>query len=126
MAYIPPFKGYTDGLIVAGGKDTIIEVREPGKKHAENAERLLMGHAHNVCTLDVSPDGAWLVSGSWDGTARVWSTEKWECEAVLEGHQGSVWGVLAYDSRTIITGPSAAAAFDLCAQNDCMQRARII
>ena len=91
--------------MVAGGKDAIIEVREPGKSHTDNAERLLMGHAHNICALDVSPDGKWLVSGSWDSTARVWSTGKWECEAVLEGHEASVWSVLAYDSSTIITGP---------------------
>ena len=105
IAFIPASKEHPDGLVVSGGKDSIIEVREPGKDHSENAERLLMGHAHNVCALDVSPDGSWLVSGSWDGTARVWSVGKWECEAVLEGHQGSVWGVLAYDKGTIITGP---------------------
>lgn len=65
-----------------------------------------MGHAHNVCALDVSPDGAWIVSGSWDSSARVWSTGKWDCQAVLQGHQGSVWAVLAYDKETIVTGKS--------------------
>ena len=45
-----------------------------------------------------------MVSGSWDGSARVWKVGKWECEALLEGHQGSVWAVLAYDEETIITG----------------------
>ena len=91
-------------MIVSGGKDTIIEVREPGKPPEENAERLLTGHAHNVCALDVSSEGGWIVSGSWDGTARVWSIGKWDCEAVLEGHEGSVWSVLAFDKDTIITG----------------------
>ncbi|MCJ1437000.1 hypothetical protein MMC27_006383 [Xylographa pallens] len=103
VAYIPPSSTYQDGLIVSGGKDTIIEVRQPGKPPEDNAERLLMGHAHNVCALDVSADGGWIVSGSWDGSARIWSIGKWECEAVLEGHEGSVWGVLAYDKDTVIT-----------------------
>ncbi|MCJ1402000.1 hypothetical protein MMC11_005219 [Xylographa trunciseda] len=103
VAYISPSSTYQDGLIVSGGKDTIIEVRQPGKPPEENAERLLMGHAHNVCALDVSNDGGWIVSGSWDGSARIWSVGKWECEAVLEGHEGSVWGVLAYDKDTVIT-----------------------
>ncbi|KAI4240150.1 MAG: hypothetical protein L6R40_005283 [Gallowayella cf. fulva] len=104
VAFCPPVKGYPDGLIVSGGKDTIIEVREPGREPDKDAEALLLGHAHNVCALHASPDHAYIVSGSWDSSARVWSLGKWECDAVLEGHQGSVWAVLAYDKDTIITG----------------------
>ena len=104
VAYIPPSTENPDGLIVSGGKDTIIEVRQPSKPPEDNAERLLMGHAHNVCALDVCSEGGWVVSGSWDESARVWSIQKWDCEAVLERHKGSVWAVLAYDKDTIITG----------------------
>ncbi|KAL8652450.1 MAG: hypothetical protein Q9210_002677 [Variospora velana] len=104
IAYVPPTKEFADGLIVSGGKDTIIEVREPGREPDQNAEALLLGHAHNVCSLDVSPDGRYIVSGSWDSSARVWSVGRWECDALLDGHQGSVWAVLAYDQDTIITG----------------------
>lgn len=104
ITYLPSSKSYPEGLIISGGKDTIIEVRQPGKPPEENAEALLLGHSHNVCTLDASTDGDFVVSGSWDGSARVWTIGKWECEALLEGHGGSVWTVLAYDSKTIITG----------------------
>lgn len=104
MTCLPPTKQFPDGLIISGGKDTVIEVREPGKAPDVNAERLLTGHAHNVCTLDVSPDGQWIVSGSWDASAMVWNVKTWECESILEGHEASVWSVLAYDSETIITG----------------------
>ncbi|KAL8657976.1 MAG: hypothetical protein Q9226_001386 [Calogaya cf. arnoldii] len=104
VAFCPPIKGYPDGLIISGGKDTIIEVREPGREPDKDAEALLLGHAHNVCALDVSQDGTYVVSGSWDSSARVWRVGKWECDALLEGHQGSVWAVLAYDKDTIITG----------------------
>ena len=106
VAYLQPTSTYPDGLIVSGGKDTIIEVRQPGKPPEENAESLLLGHSHNVCALDVGPHGDWIVSGSWDGSARVWGVGKWDCAAVLEGHQGSVWDVLAYNQDTIITGES--------------------
>lgn len=106
VAYLPPSSAYPDGLIVSGGKDTIIEVRQPGKPPEENAEALLLGHASNVCALDVSVEGGWVVSGSWDASARVWRVGKWECDALLEGHEGSVWDVLAYDRDTIITGRS--------------------
>ncbi|KAL8900988.1 MAG: hypothetical protein Q9207_005423 [Kuettlingeria erythrocarpa] len=104
IAYIPPSEGFVDGLIVSGGKDSIIEVREPGREPDQNAEALLLGHAQNVCALDVNSTGEYIVSGSWDSSARVWGVGKWECDALLEGHRGSVWAVLAYDRDTIITG----------------------
>ena len=106
ITYLPPYKDFPEGLIVSGGKDSIIEARRPGKPPEENAEALMLGHAHNVCALDISPKGDFVVSGSWDGTARVWHIGKWECSAILEGHGGSVWAVLASDSDMIVTGQS--------------------
>ena len=103
VAFLPPNSTHPEGLIFSGGKDTIIDVRQPSKAPDADAERLLIGHAHNVCALDISLDGAYLVSGSWDGTARVWNLSTWETEVVLEGHQGSVWAVLAFSSKIIIT-----------------------
>ena len=79
-------------------------MRQPGKPPDENAEGLLLGHAHNVCALDVCVESGVIVSGSWDGTARIWRIGKWECEALLEGHGGSVWSVLAYEKNMVITG----------------------
>lgn len=104
VTYLPPAKNSPDGLIISGGKDTIIEVRRPGKPPEQSPEALLLGHGHNVCALDTNAEVDFVVSGSWDGTARVWGIGKWECETLLEGHGGSVWAVLAYDSKLIITG----------------------
>lgn len=110
MTYIRPgqAQGYEDGLVVSGGQDTIIEVRKPTATPSDNAERLLIGHGHNVCTLDVSPKGTWIVSGGWDGQARVWSVGKWETELLLkhdsEDSVRSVWSVLALDENTVVTG----------------------
>ncbi len=33
---------------------------------------LLRGHRSRVSSVEFGPGGAWLLSGSWDGTARVW------------------------------------------------------
>ena len=115
IAYLSPSKEFPEGLIISGGKDTVIEVREPRKAPDANAERLLLGHAHNVCSLDVSPNGQWIVSGSWDASARVWSVGKWNCEAELVDHEASVWSVLAYDNETIITGELIKAPAELLA-----------
>ena len=86
--------------------DTIIEVRQPSKTPDDNPEALLLGHSNNVCCLDVDPSGKLIVSGGWDGQARVWSVGKWECDGLLEGHEGSVWAVLAWSQEMIITGKS--------------------
>ncbi|CAG8285752.1 hypothetical protein PENNAL_c0007G09559 [Penicillium nalgiovense] len=104
LAYVPPTPEFPEGLILSAGQDAIIEARQPGKGAEDNADAMLLGHGHNVCALDVSPDGKWVVSGSWDSTARLWRVGKWECDVVLEGHEASVWAVLAYDENTIITG----------------------
>jgi phospholipase A-2-activating protein len=74
---------------------------------------MLLGHGHNICALDVSPDGGWIASGSWDSTARLWKVGKWEADVVLEGHGGSVWAVLAYGKNTIITGSLVPSGMDL-------------
>ena len=104
VAYVPPSSEYPDGLIVSGGKEAIIELRQPKAAPQDNAEALLLGHAGNICALDISADGKMIVSGSWDTEAKVWFVGKWEVAASLQGHQGSVWAVLAYDRDTVITG----------------------
>ena len=90
--------------MVSGGKDTVIQVKSPRAASTDDAERWLVGHAHNVCTLDVSPSAAYLLSGGWDGQARVWNVTKWETELMLAGHEGmSVWAVVALDDKTAVT-----------------------
>ncbi|KAI9676456.1 MAG: hypothetical protein M1817_000613 [Caeruleum heppii] len=104
VTYSPPSPDYPDGLIISGGKETIIDVRPPSKSPDDEAEALLLGHSNNVCALDVDPTNTHIVSGAWDGQARIWRIGKWECDTVLEGHEGSVWAVLALSPDTVITG----------------------
>ncbi|KAM4060980.1 PUL domain-containing protein [Hirsutella rhossiliensis] len=116
LTFFPPSKGRPDGLVVSGGKDTVIEVKSPRSSSADHAERLLIGHSHNVCALDVSPNGTYLVSGGWDGQARVWDLNQWETRLMLGGHEGmSVWGVVALDDKTVVTGcaDKSIRVFDL-------------
>ncbi|KAI9726949.1 MAG: hypothetical protein M1828_000297 [Chrysothrix sp. TS-e1954] len=108
VTYAPPFADFQDGLYISGGKDTIIDVRQTGRPPDQDAERLLVGHEGNVCSLDFckDPKTPYLASGSWDASARIWNVEKGETVATLEGHQGSVWAVLAYDRQHVITACS--------------------
>ena len=104
LAIVPPSSQYPEGLIASGGKDQIIDVRQPGKSIEDNADALLIGHGNNVSALDVSQDGKYIVSGGWDLEARLWEVGKWGESIKLGEHGAAVWAVLAYDSNTIITG----------------------
>ena len=108
---MPPSPEYPEGLIVSGGREAIIDVRQPSRLAHDNADGLLLGHSANVCALHVSEDGRMIVSGGWDAEARVWQVGKWEAQAVLGDHKGSVWAVLAYDRETVITGKAFFSPF---------------
>ncbi|KAI1486764.1 ubiquitin homeostasis protein lub1 [Biscogniauxia mediterranea] len=104
LTFLPPSSDFPDGLIISGGTDTIIDVRTATSTPSDNAERLLIGHARNICALAVVPGGKHIVSGSWDNTARIWRVGKWETELILSGHEGAVWDVLPIDETTVVTG----------------------
>jgi cytochrome c len=50
---------------------------------------VLAGHSGPVASLAVSPDGAWLLSASWDGTVRLWPLVGGE-PRVLDRRKGNV------------------------------------
>ncbi|KAL1841072.1 hypothetical protein VTJ49DRAFT_7456 [Mycothermus thermophilus] len=106
LTFFPPSKSWPEGLIISGGQESIIEAKRPSLTTTDNADRLLIGHGHNVCALDVSPGGSYVVSGGWDGKALVWDTETWQIKAQLlhQGEVRSVWAVLAVDENIILTG----------------------
>jgi WD40 repeat protein len=53
----------------------------------------------------VSPDGAFIVTGSWDRTARIWDAKSGIERAVLEGHQKAVRSVaVSPNGAFIVTG----------------------
>src|SRR5262249_40850782 len=66
---------------------------------------VLEGHTDLVYSVAVSPDGAHIVTGSEDGTARVWDAKTFAELAVLKGHTGSVMSVaVSPDGARIVTG----------------------
>lgn len=103
LAYLPPSDEYPDGLVVSGGKDPCLDVRKPTSTSSDDAERVLPGHGNNVSALAAAASGKYFVSGSWDQTARVWSTQSWENEVTLTGHEAAVWDVLPLSDNAVAT-----------------------
>ena len=82
----------------SGAKDNkIIQIDLEG-----NPMREMTGHSGAVNSLCQMNDRE-LVSGSWDGTAKVWDLETGQCTKTLEGHSYAV-AVFAMADGTIFTG----------------------
>jgi small GTP-binding protein len=47
-------------------------------------EKKLKGHRGRVNSVAVSPDGKWVVSGSWDKTIKIWGLKSGQCRATLK------------------------------------------
>ena len=85
-------------------------------------DRVLRGHEDWVRAVAISADSRWLVTGSWDGTARLWdvpalldtgsTTPDPEADSiVLDGHEGPIWALaISPDSRWLVTGSADATA----------------
>ncbi|KAJ0397384.1 hypothetical protein P43SY_008215 [Pythium insidiosum] len=63
----------------------------------------LRGHEGGVISLGLTHDQRYLLSGSWDGTARVWDLSTQQCVQVLSGHENGVC-VLGLPDGTVVTG----------------------
>jgi hypothetical protein len=63
---------------------------------AQNGAKLavLRGHEFWVKSVCYSPDGRRIVSGSWDGSMRVWDAHSGECLEVIQG-SGDVRAIAA-------------------------------
>ena len=89
------------GRIATAGWDGTIWVH-PGEGAREGHR--LRGHADVVTSLAFDPAGRWLVSGSWDGSLRVWPMKP-ERGRVLAGHSVGVHAVdVSPGGRLIASG----------------------
>ncbi len=55
--------------------------------------RVVFPHSGEVNTIDVSPDGSCVATGSTDGKIRIWSTDGLAEPLVLSAHDGAIWSV---------------------------------
>jgi WD40 repeat protein len=94
-------KGVVTGLFVTGaGPDQTIfstgtdqSVRAWSLRRAAIVGTRFAGHESWVTSLVLMPDGKKLVSGSWDGTLRIWDVEKGKDPVVLEGHEAKIFTI---------------------------------
>lgn len=56
-------------------------------------KRTFKGHARGVSAMMVTPDGSFLLTASWDGTAKVWDVSTGEAVVTYKGHKGLLQGI---------------------------------
>ncbi len=49
-------------------------------------KRALVGHSHYVSDVVISSDSSFALSGSWDGTLRLWDINTGDCTRTFKGH----------------------------------------
>ena len=61
-------------------------------------------HTNVITTLKFDLTGEYLVSSSFDGTAKVWASRNWKMLKQLQGHEGKVTGIdILSDNRSFVT-----------------------
>ena len=80
--------------------------------HRESQEQLILkGHESIVTSVAFSPDGARILTGSYDNTARLWGVTAGEELFVLKGHAYPVRSVaFSPDGARVLTGSDDATA----------------
>ncbi|GMF07849.1 unnamed protein product [[Candida] boidinii] len=87
--------------IASGGNEKIVNLTLPIANAFDNEpEYSLIGHKLNICSLHSKND--LILSGSWDGTAKVW-TDEGKLLYTLIGHENSVWGAKIISQNEFIT-----------------------
>jgi len=69
------------------------------------AKRRLKGHSHYVQDVAISSDGQFALSGSWDGTLRLWDLNSGTTTRSFTDHTKDVLSVaFSADNRQIVSG----------------------
>jgi len=67
--------------------------------------KILKGHSHFISDLQLSQDSRYCLSGSWDGTLRLWDIKKGVTSRRFVSHSRDVLAVaFSPDNRQIASG----------------------
>jgi WD40 repeat protein len=99
------FQTSKDNLLAAAGADSVVKVWEPVGRGEFQPVRTLTGHVGPVRAVAWNPDGTRLVSGSEDGSIRLWDPKSDRALRTYRGHSGWVTSVaFSHDGCRIASG----------------------
>ena len=95
-------------MVLSSSRDKTILVWTLTREEEDNygfARRALKGHEHYVQDVVISSDGQFALSGSWDGTLRLWDLNTGTTTRRFVGHKKDVLSVaFSADNRQIVSG----------------------
>jgi len=94
-------------MLLTGSRDKTLMVWNITKEEENYGQpkRSLTGHNHFVQDLVISSDGQFALSGSWDGTLRLWDLNNGTTTRRFVGHTKDVLSVaFSADNRQIVSG----------------------
>jgi len=95
-------------MILSGSRDKTLVVWSLTRESEQNygfPKRALTGHSHFVQDVVISSDGQFALSGSWDGTLRLWDLNFGTTTRRFVGHTKDVLSVaFSSDNRQIVSG----------------------
>ncbi len=106
-AYIFTTYNFTERYITANGPNntlTMIDIKN------ENEKIVLQGHIRHIYSANFDKSGKYIVTGSEDGTARVWDMKTRKTIIELKGHKGAVWASFDNGGKRIITSSTDSTA----------------
>src|SRR5262249_49451846 len=90
---------------------TELEGKLAGSAQSARLHRVLKGHSSAVKTVEFSPDGKRLLTGSWDATARIWDVESGQVMVVMQGHTRRIqMAVFSPDGTRVLTASDDTTA----------------
>ena len=96
-------------MLLSASRDKTVMVWDiigsPMEEDYAKARRSLRGHSHFVSSVVISSDGQFALSGSWDGTLRLWEIATGKTTRRFVGHEKDVLSVaFSADNRQIVSG----------------------
>lgn len=89
-------------MLVSGSDDFTMYLWNPSVTHKPVAR--LMGHQQLINSVAFSPDGAYIASGSFDKSVRIWNGRDGKFVCTFRGHVGAVYGVVwSSDGRMVLS-----------------------
>lgn len=98
------------GMLLSGSRDKSVIVWTLSRDEEDDtscgrAKRALRGHSHYVQDVTISSDGQFALSGSWDGTLRLWDINSGATTRRFVSHEKDVLAVaFSADNRQIVSG----------------------